>query len=152
MVRRRTSSIVIGVICPEILGTSEVGVCRTRPSQGNGALGGSVGSEERATHLSESRNHLYRSGNKAPRCLTPHDGEIRGECEGVFLPCIRSEDGFESHTRLLNKHAKKGFAMFRRWRLRTYRMRRRVAFRRPSKQAWRAFWREGRPVGQGPPG
>ena len=48
-VRRRASCNITGVICPEIIGTEEVGVGRTRPSQGNGDLEGIVGSGERAT-------------------------------------------------------------------------------------------------------
>ena len=48
-VRRRASCIIAKVICLEILGTEEVNFGRTRPSQGNGAPGGSVGSERRAT-------------------------------------------------------------------------------------------------------
>jgi len=47
-VRRRASWKMAGVICPIDNGTEEMGVGRTRPRQGNGAPGGSVGSGERA--------------------------------------------------------------------------------------------------------
>ena len=47
--RRRASCIIAGVFCLDIIGTDEIGVSRTRPSQENGAPGGSIGSGERAT-------------------------------------------------------------------------------------------------------
>ena len=64
-------------------------------------------------YLYEFRDHHCRSDNKAPRGLIlPKDGDIGGESGGVFFSRSGSEDGFESHLRLLNKHVKKGLAIF----------------------------------------
>jgi len=64
-------------------------------------------------HLRELRNDLSRSGIEGSRSLIPQGGDGGEEWVKVFVPCNGSEDGFEHHTRLLYKHAKKSFAVFK---------------------------------------
>jgi len=49
---------------------------------------------------------------EAPRRLIPNNGEIDGEGGGVLLFRRGTDVEFESHTRLLDKHVKKGLAIF----------------------------------------
>ena len=73
-----------------------------------------VRGESHRFHLREFRYDLCRSCNESPRCLLPHqDVEVGGECGGGFEPRSGLEDGFEGHTQLLYKHAKKCFAVLK---------------------------------------
>jgi hypothetical protein len=72
-----------GVICPAIIGTDDVGVGRTWPSQGNGAPGGRVEYRERAI-VSSSAIYLWRVYDEESRGLALNDGEVFGECMSVL--------------------------------------------------------------------
>ncbi len=132
-VRLRASWKMAGVIWPISIGTEGVGDGRTWSSQGNGALGGSVGSGDRAVIFSFSSYAIISVGVVSSR-LDVLSRRTKRSVERVGL------SGVPSEVRRMNLRAELGFftnmrrsalPYFRRRRLRAWRIRRRVAFLSP---------------------
>ena len=113
-VRRRASWKMTGVIWPINIGTEEVGVGRTWPSHGNGALGGSIGSGDRAVVSNFSSRAITFAGvvRIAPRCFVSEDGEIGREGGVIWCPLRSAEDGLKGSACFFHEYAKKRLAVF----------------------------------------
>ena len=113
-VRRRAYWKMAGVIWPIGIGTEGVGVGRTWSSQGNGAPGGSVGSEYIAVVSSFSSCTTSIGVVSSRPDVSSRLTESSVHTEGGVIRCLlrSAEDGLKGSAWLFYEHAKKRLAAF----------------------------------------